>query len=573
MKFLFLIYCANIYIKTKDIIFGVIDKMKIIITKRNQIFSIIILMTMIIPSISSIETVDNTIKENVSLDSAVIVAESKLSELGKSDSFCIDEIIKINSDDKSILCYMIELNPNGYVIVSGKYNLPPVIAYSLSCINDDTLNERDLFIDLLKTDITSRLENMQEISNLYIQENQNNWDNYLGCSNIEKLNLDYQQWPPEGTTTTEGWVETRWSQNSPYNNFCPIDPDSGKRGVAGCPAIAMAQILNYHKTTNGVLFNDSDDYYHNYGNRFWIDNDHEKYDFPSFPELNIYLETLNDHYNENVDITNDDKAALVFACGTAAKQVYSPEGSGTFGVDQAFDAYQKFNCDTIELINSEDVDLYERVSQNIKEAYPVHLAVVTPSWNAGHNLVIDGYNTDDYYHLNFGWGGAYDGWYKLPEELPYDLTVFEGIIVDIMKIEAGPDLSCNGSIAFSNIKLGQLVEGSFIIENIGDPGSLLDWEIESYPDWGSWEFSMDEGFDLTPEDGPITINVQITAPENKGKTYTGGIKIINKNTPGDIDLIPVSITNSKTNVYLNQWILRFIENHSNLAKIINNILY
>jgi hypothetical protein len=48
-------------------------------------------------------------------------------------------------------------------------------------------------------------------------------------------------------------------------------------------------------------------------------------------------------------------------------------------------------------------------------------------------VVVDGYNTDEYYHLNFGWGGSYNGWYLLPQEIPYELTVVEGVVVDIMK--------------------------------------------------------------------------------------------------------------------------------------------
>ena len=45
--------------------------------------------------------------------------------------------------------------------------------------------------------------------------------------------------------------------------------------------------------------------------------------------------------------------------------------------------------------------------------------------------MVDGYNTDDFYHLNFGWGGSYNGWYLLPDEIPYGLTVIEGAITDI----------------------------------------------------------------------------------------------------------------------------------------------
>jgi hypothetical protein len=71
------------------------------------------------------------------------------------------------------------------------------------------------------------------------------------------------------------------------------------------------------------------------------------------------------------------------------------------------------------------------ISQNVKDTLPVHLAVVDPAWSMGHNVVVDGYNTNDYFHLNFGWGGSSNGWYLLPQEFPYGLTVVEGAIVDI----------------------------------------------------------------------------------------------------------------------------------------------
>jgi len=116
--------------------------------------------------------------------------------------------------------------------------------------------------------------------------------------------------PIEGTTATGGWLETTWSQTTPYNNFCPIDLASGARSVAGCPSVAIAQILNYHETTNNIILNDTDDYYHSYsGNNYWIDNDHVTYDFPSFPELNNYLATLMSHYQQQIQITEDDIAA------------------------------------------------------------------------------------------------------------------------------------------------------------------------------------------------------------------------------------------------------------------------
>ena len=199
----------------------------------------------------------------------------------------------------------------------------------------------------------------------------------------------------------------------------------------------MAQIINYHRTTNNTVFDDGDDYYHNYqGRTFWIDNDFALHGFPSFPQLNTYLDTLNSHYQNNIALTNQDMAALTFACGVAATQVYTSQGSGTFAVSQAYEAYQKFNCNNAVLLLNTDTSLYSHLAQNMKDSLPAHLALVDSAWSTGHNVVVDGYNTDNFFHVNFGWGGSSNGWYLLPDQMPYNLNVVEGLIVDIMKNNA-----------------------------------------------------------------------------------------------------------------------------------------
>ena len=60
-------------------------------------------------------------------------------------------------------------------------------------------------------------------------------------------------------------LSSHWTQNSPYNMLCPRDPGNNySLSVAGCPAIAMGQIINYLRTTQDTRFDDGDDYYHNY---------------------------------------------------------------------------------------------------------------------------------------------------------------------------------------------------------------------------------------------------------------------------------------------------------------------
>jgi len=528
----------------------------------------------IISAANSNETfADSFYDTRVEIESAFSVADAKLLELNKLDYFSIgDSNEKYKNDDGNMLFYIFNLQPQGYIVVTADYNLPPVVAYSFTsgCQSDSV--EDNMLIELLKTDIELRFNNIENIPESILEERNLLWDGLLNDKNTNSVNMGFQQWPPEGTTLTEGWVETNWHQDSPYNDFCPIDPSSGDIGVAGCPVVAMSQILNYHRTINSVFFNDSDDYYHNYINRFWIDDDYEEYDFPSFPELNGYLGTLASHYENQILLTDDDKAALNFACGVAATQVYTPEVSGTFGVNQAYDAYIKFNCTTVELLDDNDVDLYEKLSQNMKNAYPVHLAVVTPAWDTGHNLVVDGYNTDDYYHLNFGAGGYYDGWYLLPDELPLSLTVIEGAIVDIMNDGTGPDLNCNGALSWSDVTAEGTANGSFTVENIGDSGSRLDWEIESYPGWGTWIFTPSNGDGLTPEDEQATVEVSVVAPDKKGKEFNGGIKIVNKESGGDCCYIQVSLATPKNKPFSNPPFLKFLESHPHMFPMLKYLL-
>jgi hypothetical protein len=356
----------------------------------------------------------------VDLQKATEAAVSKLHYLGAANSVRSHEFFGAQT---ASAFYLFNLDPAGYMIVPASMELPSVLAYSLTGSTDP----EGRLIRLVAADLASRLQYQPEaVKQRYLEA----W-HQPGQSPV-KSPL-FQQWPEPGTTATGGWLETNWTQNAPYNNLCPMDLVSGSRSIAGCPAVAMAQIVNFHKTINGVVFYDEDDYYHSYaGRNYMIDDDWQTVDFPSFPTLNGYLDTLQMSYNDGTPLKNRDKAALTFACGVAARQVYTSSAAGTFGVNQALEAYIKFNFDYVVLLTDADTTLYPHMAQNIKDTLPVHLAVVDPAGTMGHNVVVDGYNTDEYFHLNFGWGGPYNGWYLLPEEIPYGLTVIEGAVVDII---------------------------------------------------------------------------------------------------------------------------------------------
>ena len=460
----------------------------------------------------------------------------------KQDMFSINtQEILYDSSGKLPIGYIFQLEPTGYVVISSSKILPPIVAYSWK--TSFPTDPSDPLSQFISFDLTMQLNNKAAFSEEDISNRLQEWET-ISHQQITTNGL-YEQWPPEGSTETEGWIETTWSQDSPYNDFCPIDPDTGERSVAGCPAVAMAQILNYYRTTNNIQFSDEDDYFHNYLDRYWIDNDHEKYDFPSFPELNTYLDAANQQFNQSLELSDEEVAALNFACGVACKQVYSPAVSGTFGVNQAYDAYLRFNCSTAILYTESSDTMFTSIIKDIQAARPVHLAVVTPAWDAGHNLIIDGYNTDNFFHLNFGWSGSHDAWYQLPMDLPYDLTVIEGVIVNIMNQNTTEKLTCEGKIQWQDVTPGEEIQGTFTVQNTGAPGSLLSWKILSVPDWGTWTLTPDAGTDLTPEDGAVTIEVTVIAPDKKNKEFSSGITIVNSNNPGDREFIPIVLQTAK----------------------------
>lgn len=136
-----------------------------------------------------------------------------------------------------------------------------------------------------------------------------------------------------------------------------------------------------------------------------------------------------------------------------------------------------------------------------------------------------------------------------------------------------PDLDCSGSIEWVDINPGATVFDTFEIENIGDPESNLAWEVAEYPDWGNWSANPDSGTGLTPEEGPLSIMVTVTAPNEENTEFTGEIKIVNSNNESDFCIISVSLATPLSQQANNFPILqRILERFPNVLPIVQKIL-
>lgn len=354
----------------------------------------------------------------VSLDQANQYAQSFIDQNSHRGAYIKSEMIQ-----KKDQYYLITLNPQGFILLSSDTDLPPMIAYSFDnnfSSNADELDKVNGFV----SNYLSQMIQYQSASQK--AKHQAQWQQSYTRNRFD-------QWPPEGSTTTGGWLKTNWTQTAPYNNFCPKDPETNSRSYAGCPSIAMGQIVNFHRTLNGTQLNENDRYHAFFSatNSFFVDDAYEQLDFPQFSEINNYLNEIENLYQGDENLNNNQKAALVFACGIAIKQAYSSSVSGSFFDCQVINGFKRFGFNTSQMLRETDLYVYERIAQNMKNALPAQISLLSPD-GSGHQIVVDGYNTNEEYHFNFGWGGSSNGWYAFPlTGMPYNLNIFGSIVVDI----------------------------------------------------------------------------------------------------------------------------------------------
>ncbi len=134
-----------------------------------------------------------------------------------------------------------------------------------------------------------------------------------------------------------------------------------------------------------------------------------------------------------------------------------------------------------------------------------------------------------------------------------------------------PDLTCSGYLQWNNVNAGEIIKTTIDIWNIGDPDSLLDWEIIECPIWCAWTFSPSYGEDLTPEFGAFTVEVEIVAPDQQNQEFFGEVKIINMDNINDFDIIPVKIKTPRIRT-TNTFFLQLLQQISNRFAILFNLL-
>ena len=197
---------------------------------------------------------------------------------------------------------------------------------------------------------------------------------------------------------------TIWNQSWPYNNLCP-DYDGTLLCVTGCVATAMAQIMRYHRwPVQGAGSNTYTTEINGTAQTLSLD----------FSTISFYWENMPATYTENSTIEEQDAVAkLMQACGIAVNMSYGlSSGAYSFDVPHALVNYFDYDKGALLIERSHyGVEQWHNtIYTELSEKRPVYVS--GSNTNAGHAFVCDGYDKDDYFHFNWGWGGIANGYFR-----------------------------------------------------------------------------------------------------------------------------------------------------------------
>ncbi len=196
----------------------------------------------------------------------------------------------------------------------------------------------------------------------------------------------------------------KWNQSTPYNNLCPIIPSTSQRSVTGCVATGMAQVMKYHQwPVSGIRSNSYTTATHKIP--LSVDFSLTTYDWANMTN------TYNTSSTENQKLA---VATLMYHCGVATDMDYA-ESSATTTSKMANALINHFGYDAN--LNKVFRDYYNRsewrdiIKTELNASRPVLCGGQSAS--GGHLFVCDGYDSNDYFHFNWGWGGLSDGYFAL----------------------------------------------------------------------------------------------------------------------------------------------------------------
>lgn len=351
-------------------------------------------------------------------------------------------------------------NDKGFVIVAGDDAVSPILAYA----DRGDFSEREMApaAKAMLESYAQQIEMIQQNPSLAVAAS-------TSYAAIEPL------------------VQTQWNQMEPYNYMCPTIEGEPGRSVTGCVATAMAQIMYYHKwpvaetkaipayqMSNGELIAGAN-------------------------PVTLDWDAMQSTYTGSE--AEDDPAAkavaqLMVLCGKGAQMNYSyyASGAGDGAMLNALKTYFDYDGAAQQLHRADyaNAEWEKIIYDELAAQRPVYLSgfSVSASGSVGHAFVCDGYDGQGLYHINWGWGGMSDGFFRLTLLNPDDhgtggnngsggFNMDEGAIIGIQPNQGGT-LQETAELTLETFSCtAESVERNSLFQGFSLPLNLSMWNLTS----------------------------------------------------------------------------------------------
>lgn len=387
-------------------------------------------------------------------------------------------------------------NNKGFVIISADKRITPVLGYSFTgefTQNDQPPaykewmnNYRDQITYIIRNDIKPEESTVRR------------WKTYSNTFESKSAN---------GLAEVLPLVTTTWSQGCFYNNSCPEDSTgSCNRAIAGCTAIAMAQIMkywNYPAANNPIPGYQS----HHYN---WISaEDKTNYNWSN---MSSSLSSYSSEAEKNA------VSKIVYHCGVSVQMDYGPKSSGAASPASTWVKYFKYSPAVQYVFRSNFSD--ENWISALKKEIDNHRPIYYVGYNdvSGHAFVCDGYQDDNCFHFNWGWGGYMDGYFYINNlgvpSIPFSYT--QNALIGISPVTETSNLIAHYPLEASGNDITGKNSAMTLINSPFQKGAVYNNGIYSPddPSGGSNIITPDlAGFSINS----FSISFDFMIPENSGE--------------------------------------------------------
>ena len=290
----------------------------------------------------------------------------------------------------------------GYVIVAAEDNVSPILAYS---------SESNFDINTISPQVKYWLSEYEKQISIVISSDITSITAQQEWVKFENGIISYKR----GTTAVKPLLKTTWDQSKFYNDSCPYDNTAKKRVYTGCVATAMAQTMKYWSyPTKGTSL--------------------KTYTHATYGSLKANFGNTSYGWNNmpnSVTAANMEVARVMFHAGVALSMNYGANGSSAYNsydpnysktpsthfALQDYFGYDGAKIKSVFKKNFTDQDWLTKMKAELEQGRVV-IYEGNDGSTTGHCFVLDGYDANNFIHINWGWSGYYNGYFTFANLVP-----------------------------------------------------------------------------------------------------------------------------------------------------------